>query len=173
MRSFLKNQGRLKAYIFIILFLILAALALQSFLPKESRSGESLKKDDFTVLLNNGEKVSLVLEIADTLEKRNIGLMNRKDLEDGLDGMIFVFSDDVQSGFWMKDTYIPLSIAFINKEGIIQEIMRMEPLLVEDETGSPLLYFPKDTYRFALEVKQGFFVENNIKIGDRLLGLQR
>lgn len=173
MGSFLKNHGRLKTYILIILFLILAGLALQSFLPKESRSGESLKRDDFTLLLNNGEKVSLVLEVADTVEKRNVGLMNRQDLEEGLDGMIFVFTEDVQSGFWMKDTYIPLSIAFINKKGIIQEIIIMEPFSAGDKTESPIVYFPKDAYRFALEVKQGFFKENNIKIGDRLLGLQR
>jgi len=116
-----------------------------------------------------GDKVSLKLEVADTQEERNLGLMNRENLREGLDGMLFVFDKDVSSGFWMKDTYIPLSIAFLDSSGKIQEIIKMDVCQSNEECP---VYFPKEKYRYAIEVKEGFFQENGITPGDKVLGLQ-
>ena len=73
--------------------------------------------------------------------------------------MLFVFSSDQQAAFWMKDTFIPLSIAFIAADGRILEIQDMQPLSTD-------LHRPPSAYRYALEVNQGFL--KSVKAGDRV-----
>ena len=86
----------------------------------------------------NGENSELKVEVARTGQERATGLMNRKQL-DADSGMIFVWDDPVRSGFWMKDTYIPLSIAFIAEDGTIVDIQDMQPLDLSDpRTGKPV-----------------------------------
>jgi uncharacterized membrane protein (UPF0127 family) len=92
--------------------------------------------------------------------------MGRKELAEG-DGMLFVFSRPQPMGFWMKDTLIPLSIAYISGEGIIREIHDMQPL---EESGVPSMF--RDLV-YALEVPQGWFAKNGILAGDRVLGLPK
>lgn len=105
----------------------------------------------------------LAVEIADTPEERRVGLMNRETLPDGA-GMLFLFPEDTQAGFWMKDTLVPLSIAFIDSAGQIIDIQDMAPL---DET----LLSPGEQYRYAVEANQGWYAENSLAPGDRLLDL--
>lgn len=102
--------------------------------------------------------VPLEVEIADTPEKRAKGLMDRESLPD-LAGMLFVWPEDTASGFWMKDTLIPLSIAFIDANGVIVHIEDMEPL---DET----LHRSPKPYRWTVEANQGWFEEHGIGVGD-------
>lgn len=106
----------------------------------------------------SGEAISLSVEVADTPEKRSQGLMGRETLPEDA-GMLFTWPDDTESGFWMKDTVIPLSIAFIDAEGKIINIQDMQPL---DET----LHHSPEPYRYALEAAQGWFAENGIAVGD-------
>lgn len=101
----------------------------------------------------------LTVELARTGQDRNRGLMGREELP-GDRGMLFVFPADTQAAFWMKDTLIPLSIAFIGEDGTVLDIQDMEPLTTETH-HSP------QTYRYALEVNQGWFQENGIAVGDR------
>ncbi len=108
--------------------------------------------------LGSGETASLTVEIADTPEKRSQGLMGRESLPD-LAGMLFVWPEDTSAGFWMKDTLIPLSIAFIDTEGKIVDIQDMQPL---DET----LHHSPQPYRYAVETNQGWFEEHRIEAGD-------
>jgi uncharacterized membrane protein (UPF0127 family) len=76
-------------------------------------------------------------------------------------GMLFIFPQPQPRNFWMKDTLIPLSIAFVSANGVINEIMDMEPLDTRGVQGSfPSLY--------ALEVNQGRFAELGIRVGDSL-----
>jgi len=98
------------------------------------------------------------VEVAQTPEERARGLMGRKDL--GKDeGMLFIFESEDYHGFWMKNTSIPLSIAFIDKEGRIVEITDMEPYSLESHLPpTPILY--------ALEMRKGWFKTNRIKKGD-------
>jgi hypothetical protein len=98
------------------------------------------------------------VEVAKTPEERSIGLMGRKHLGQN-EGMLFIFETEDYHGFWMKNTLIPLSIAFIDKEGRIVRITDMKPLtLVSHTPPKPILY--------ALEMKKGWFSANGINVGD-------
>jgi uncharacterized membrane protein (UPF0127 family) len=98
------------------------------------------------------------VEVAKTPEERNRGLMGRNHL--GKDeGMLFVFEKEDYHSFWMKDTRIPLSIAFIDKEGRIVSIQDMRPLTLESHTPPQLILY-------ALEMKKDWFFSNGIKAGD-------
>jgi len=97
-------------------------------------------------------------EVAKTQDERNKGLMFRKDLADG-EGMIFVFETDQILSFWMKNTVIPLSIAFIAGDGRIVEIKNMYP---KDENSVS----SGRSGRYALEVPQGWFNRAGVKEGD-------
>ena len=100
----------------------------------------------------------LVVEVARTPEARQLGLMYRQRLPEDM-GMLFVFDTVGIYTFWMKDTYIPLSIAFITADGRIIDIQDMEPLSLE-------LHFPSQPIRFALEVNRSWFTRHDVKIGD-------
>lgn len=97
----------------------------------------------------------LLVAIASTPEQRRQGLMNITDLLD-LDGMLFVFAADTGTGFWMKNTLIPLDIAFFDWQGKYVDGFVMEPCTIEE---CPT-YFPSGRYRFALEMPAGTMPEN-------------
>jgi len=116
-------------------------------------------REDKVILIDSyGEEIKISMEIAETSKEKQQGLMGRESLCDNC-GMLFVFEEDVEHGFWMKDTYIPLSIAFISENGTIIEIQHMEP-----ETTKP-----DEPYRYALEMNQGFFEDNDIVVGDTVI----
>ncbi len=84
--------------------------------------------------------------------------MNRDNLCENC-GMLFVYDKNVTKGFWMIDTTIPLSIAFISENGTIIDIQQMEP-----ETSTS--HSPGKPYRYALEVNQGFYQDRTIEVSD-------
>jgi uncharacterized membrane protein (UPF0127 family) len=97
-------------------------------------------------------------EIASTPQAREHGLMGRKDLTDN-QAMLFVFPTEQVQIFWMKDTPSPLSIAYINKQGVVKEILDMQPYsLAPVPSRYAVLY--------ALEVPQGAFTRLGVKVGD-------
>lgn len=102
----------------------------------------------------------LKVEVARTGQERATGLMGRQSLAEDT-GMLFVFETPTRGGFWMKDTLIPLSIAFVDPEGVIIDIQDMEP-------GSLESHYPAKPYVYAIEVNQGYFSRNGIAIGDRV-----
>ncbi len=112
-----------------------------------------------TVALPVGDHVFQV-EIADTPESRQQGLMFREDLGSD-EGMLFVFPDSQVRSFWMKNTPLPLSIAYISAEGRILEIRHMEPYSEQPVRSR----FPA---RYALEVNRGRFSEVGITPGDEI-----
>jgi len=106
----------------------------------------------------NAAVVKITVEIARTDEERAKGLMFRESLPDG-QGMLFIFDRDQQLSFWMKNTLIPLSIAFIASNGHIVEIKDMKPRdLTSVNSSIPV--------RYALEVPQGWFQRVNVRHGD-------
>jgi len=109
--------------------------------------------------LKLGQEIFRV-ELAVSPESRAKGLMFRKELPPNR-GMLFVFETDQKPSFWMKNTLVPLSIAFIAKDGTIREIHDMSP-------GS--LRPIESTYevRFALEVPQGAFKRVGVEVGYRI-----
>lgn len=114
--------------------------------------------DEITITTPNKQRI--VLEIATTDEARQLGLMFRTSLESDR-GMIFVFPDNTIRMFWMKNTYIPLSIAYLDMNGVVVHIADMTPLSLE---GISSLYAAK----YAIELNQGMFDTLNIKKGTRL-----
>ena len=108
-----------------------------------------------------GGAVELAVEIADTPEERSRGLMGRESLPERA-GMLFLYEEDTRGGFWMKDTRIPLSIAFLDAGGRILAILDMEPCPADP---CPV-YRPDVAYRSALEVGRGAFARLGITVGD-------
>jgi len=102
-------------------------------------------------------KKVLTVEVAQTLEQRQQGLMNRIDLADGR-GMLFDFGEEVTPCFWMKNTTIALSLAYINSDYTITQI---EPLMPQDLKS----VCSKIAIRYAIEVPQGWFTKQGIKEG--------
>jgi uncharacterized membrane protein (UPF0127 family) len=115
-----------------------------------------------TVALSiNGHKISA--EVAATPDRRATGLMHRFRLRPD-HGMVFVSERAEPQAFWMKNTYIPLSIAFIAPNGRIINIADMAP---EDEN----LHWSKGPALYALEMRKGWFAERGIQDGDAVKGL--
>lgn len=106
-----------------------------------------------------GDKI-LNVEIADTYETRAKGLMGRLELENG-SGMLFVYEKPERLCFWMKNTLIPLSIAFFDNEKTLIQILDMDPPIAEPFVQ----YRSKAPALYALEVPQGWFQEEKIKPG--------
>ena len=110
----------------------------------------------------SGERtIHLTVQVADTPQKRDKGLMFVEKLPEN-EGMLFVFSGETYGGFWMKNTLIPLSIAFLDSDGKILKILDMVPC---KEDFCPT-YDPELSYHYALEVNLGWFEKNQIKEGD-------
>jgi hypothetical protein len=133
---------RIKAILFLPFFLLID-LAHSQDLPK--------------IPLYIKEK-EIRVEVARTPGERAVGLMARKHLGKE-EGMFFIFEEEGYHSFWMKDTLIPLSIAFIDKKGQIEKITDMKPLtLTSHSSPRPILY--------VLEMNKGWFSKNGIKVGD-------
>lgn len=105
----------------------------------------------------------LSVEIADTPSRREIGLMHRKHLGSN-EGMLFKFPHSDNLRFWMKNTHIPLDIAFLKEDGTIFQIASMYPMSTRNTVAT-------QPCKYALEVNQGWFKENNIQVGQKLNGL--
>ncbi len=113
-----------------------------------------------TIDASGGQRVEVEVEIADDYAERQRGLMERTELAENA-GMLFVFDREQQLSFWMRNTLIPLSIAYIDAEERIIDIQDMQPL---DETSHP----SAEPAMYALEVNQGFFDEHGVGVGDEV-----
>jgi uncharacterized membrane protein (UPF0127 family) len=107
--------------------------------------------------------VVLDVEIAETRRARATGLMGRESLP-GDAGMVFLERTPVRQSFWMKDTLIPLSVAFWDKRGEIIAILDMEPCRADP---CPT-YDPGVAWLGAVEVNQGFFSQRGVEVGDEV-----
>lgn len=114
------------------------------------------------------DTIAITAELADTGERRAYGLMERSDIGES-HGMLFVYPETVRptGSFWMYRTRIPLDIAFLNEDGVIADILPMDPCA----SPNPDLcrrYSPGVPYRGALEMRQGFFERHGVGPGDRI-----
>ena len=105
----------------------------------------------------------VMAEVADDPEERALGLMGRRSLAAG-EGMLFVYPDEAPRSFWMKNTLLPLSIAYLDAAGEVVAIRDMSP---HDERGVP----SGRPARYALEVPQGWFGSVGLAEGARVEGL--
>jgi uncharacterized protein len=108
--------------------------------------------------------VSLKAEIAEDDQSREMGLMFRDSLPED-HGMLFIFDQPYQASFWMKNTKIPLSIAFLENDRVISEEKSMRPY---DET---LIQSRSDKIRYAIEVNAGWFDRHQVKPGTKVEGI--
>lgn len=104
-------------------------------------------------------------EVADTQPRRMQGLMYRRDLP-GNKGMVFVFEQADAHCMWMKNTLIPLTVAFMDDSGAILNLADMQP-------QSEANHCARGKARFALEMRQGWFAAKGIRAGDRIAGVER
>ena len=104
-------------------------------------------------------------EVAATPQTRQLGLMNRTGMAPQR-GMVFVFTGDERHCMWMKNTLIPLSVAFLDKEGRILNIEDMQPRSENNHCAAR-------PARYALEMNLGWFAAKGIKVGDSVRGIDR
>ena len=116
---------------------------------------------DTIPLIVGGTQVAA--EVADTPQERAMGLMGRASLAPDA-GMLFIYPDEAVRSFWMKNTPLPLSIAYISQAGRIVHLAEMNPLS-EDPVPSlhPTMY--------ALEMEAGWFTAHGVKVGQSIAGL--
>jgi uncharacterized membrane protein (UPF0127 family) len=164
-----------RRYVLTVLGLVVAAAALGTavyllFGGKAPRlfGGEAAPEGTVAYQLNGGERspVTVFLEVAATPEQREVGLSKRDHLGDRR-GMVFLFPGDVDTAFWMKDTLVPLSIAFVAADGRVVGLREMTPC-----TADPCpTYGPGARYRYAIELPAGAFAKAGVDAGDRVVPL--
>ncbi|MGI8606360.1 MAG: DUF192 domain-containing protein [Gaiellaceae bacterium] len=125
--------------------------------------GSESKLEGATVVLDGDETVTLAVEVAASPAERERGLMGRMSLAPD-SGMVFLFDRPTTTAFVMRDTTIPLSIAFYDRRGTITQILDLDPCRAEPCR----LYRPRTAYVGALEVPQGAFRRFGIQEGDRI-----
>ncbi|MCU0805197.1 MAG: DUF192 domain-containing protein [Burkholderiales bacterium] len=116
------------------------------------------------IQLNAGIHV-IRAEVANTPESRMKGLMFRKTLGTS-DGMLFVFDEPQRQCMWMRNTYVPLSVAFIDANGAILNVEDMEPLTESSHCAA-------GAAKYALEMNKGWFASRGLKAGTRIGGIEK
>jgi hypothetical protein len=139
--------------------LLLAAPLLAAVLP--SAQAQSGPQKLPAIRLNAGIH-NIQAEVAQTPEQRATGLMFRKELGAN-DGMLFVFEEPGQQCFWMKNTLVPLSVAFIADDGKVVNLDEMKPQTLESHCSTKPV-------RYVLEMNEGWFRKRGIKPGTKLQG---
>jgi len=152
----LKTNNR---YLIVLAALSLAVLAgcRQEHLPKAPATKES--RPGRVQLAIGGAR--LWVEVAGDEAARSQGLMFRRQMPED-EGMLFVFEYPQPLSFWMKNTYLPLDIAFVARDGSILNILRMKPL---DEGPR---YLSQGQALYAIEVNAGWFKDHGVKAGDKV-----
>ena len=102
-------------------------------------------------------------QVAQTPDQRSVGLMFRKDMPQH-EGMLFVFEQAATQCFWMKNTLLPLTAAFVADDGTIVNLVDMKPQSTDSHCSSKPV-------RFVLEMHQGWFAKKGFKAGSRLVGV--
>jgi len=144
---------------------LIALLAPVCLLLLLATSPAALRADPLLTYPIRIGKHAIRAEVANTPESRRRGLMFRTRLASS-SGMIFVFPHEQRISMWMKNTLIPLSVAFIDSDGRILNIATMQPNSEQTQSS-------KGPARFALEMNQGWFKDHGIESGARVTGLEQ
>lgn len=148
---------------FVFVFLWIAAIFTH---PVFALSGEEQPQPKLPTIALTVSGKSLTTEVADEEPEREKGMMFRREMADGT-AMLFVLDAPQPAAFWMKNTLIPLSVAYLNVTGMILEIHDLQP---KDERPVKSQF---ETIVYAIEVPQGWFAKNNVLPGSRVEGLPR
>ncbi|NLA89847.1 MAG: DUF192 domain-containing protein [Alcaligenaceae bacterium] len=142
---------------------LLISLSIVNFISPSTVEAQVIRQDQAQSLKQIPLRIgnaSLIAEVADTYHSRQIGLMHRHFMPDN-HGMLFVFANPQPLCFWMRNTHIPLSIAYLDEHAKVIDIFDMQPL---DENS----ICSTKPAQFALEVNQGWFKRHQIKQGDAI-----
>jgi len=145
--------NRIRVLLIAILIAFLLALA-QGVVWAKDPQAPRLKK----ILVG---KTPLWVEVADTLEKQERGLMFRRSMPEN-EGMLFVYREPIEMSFWMRNTFLPLDIAFVGADGRILNIHQARPL------DDSVLYRSAGAAKYVIETNQGWFARHGIGPGDRI-----
>jgi uncharacterized protein len=137
---------------------ILAALSISTASLAAAQEGPQTLS---AITLNAGIH-NIHAEVAQTPDERATGLMFRREMAQQ-DGMLFVFEQPATQCFWMKNTLLPLSAAFIAEDGSIVNIVDMKPQTLDSHCSAKPV-------RFVLEMNQGWFAKRGLKAGAKLSG---
>ncbi len=160
-------MARLRWLIMAVAVLLVALAGYK--LAVGGRGGEIERLAERQLFVTTPDKTyALTVEVAATPEQQERGLMFRKHMAEN-HGMVFLFPKASDGGFWMKNTKIPLSIAFFDKKGVIVRIMQMQPCtLPQGQSERCPVYYPRVAYIGALEVNLGWFAKRGVKEGDSI-----
>lgn len=127
----------------------------------------NVKQNDKILVQTSQNQVEFEVEIADSVEERAQGLMNRKSMLDN-QGMFFIFPKPDNLTFWMKNTYLPLDMIFIDQDWQVVKIAKTaQPCLEEDDKKCPY-YRSEVNAQYVLEIKAGLAENKGIKEGDKI-----
>ncbi len=190
------GHGKLWLIIFLVALVVAIAFGVKSFFPCK-KVNSNLKVENYKIMSVDGkkQKVDLKLEVADNDEARLTGLMNRKDVPENT-GMIFDFGKPDYYSMWMKNTYVPLDMVFLNNDGVVVALANDREPLTEDyinpcnlEYEAEAVKHPDDknwdidaffdeceavfsgsekATRYVIELPAGTIKKANIKLGDKL-----
>ncbi|GAC03715.1 MAG: DUF192 domain-containing protein [Paraglaciecola chathamensis] len=131
-------------------------LPIQAVNAQEAKQHQTLPTVKITL-----QDIPLEVEYAHTFEQRAMGLMYRKTLCEQC-GMLFKFSGSKKASMWMQNTFLALDVAFITSDGVITDIKPMQPHDLTSVGAS-------EAVLYALEMNQGWFAKNGIKVGDKMV----
>jgi uncharacterized membrane protein (UPF0127 family) len=169
------GNGKTRKYLYFVLPVVALLIALYFIFSSDYKKETSMEKTkiDEPQFVKNGELIfekksskniikKIDVEIADNENKRMQGLMWRRSMSDSL-GMLFIFDDVKPLSFWMKNTYIPLDIIYINQYFEIVTIQENTTPFSEVSIPS---YKPA---KYVVEVNAGFCFKNKIEAGDNII----
>jgi hypothetical protein len=149
-------RSTLTSFIFTISSLIVTAL-----LPSTALA-EGVPQTQLSRTTLNAGMHLLQVQLAQDFEQRQIGLMWRKEMPQN-EGMLFIFEQPAVQCFWMRNTYLPLTAAFVADDGTIVNLADMKPMNDSSHCSNKPV-------RFVLEMNQGWFAKRNIQAGYKLTG---
>ena len=146
--------------IIVSVFLIILITSISIFFFGFRFQSNSTSKSSYhTVIIKNGDKSrELKVEFAEKFDDQTKGLMNRKSL-DGIDGMLFIFSDEQYQSFWMKNTYIPLDIIYFNSSKNFTNIQRNAQPCLDLGDNCPT-YSSNGKIKYVLETESNFLSDD-------------
>lgn len=146
-------------------FLLATLLSIYVYAQSNNQTSETISKVEFGSAQIAVKDVTLSVEYAHNFQQHARGLMYRQDMCENC-GMLFEFDYAHTAGFWMKNTLIPLDIAYIDSDGVIADIKPMYPLVLKSVPSSREVLY-------ALEMNQGWFNKQGINVGDRMQIISR
>lgn len=145
-----------------VLLAALALTALTALVPLAAAQGGAGAPQNLPAITLQAGMHNIRAAVAQTPEQRQTGLMFRREMAQH-EGMLFVFEQASPQCFWMKNTLLPLSIAFLADDGTVVNIADMQPQVLDSHCSSRPV-------RYVLEMNQGWFAKRGIKAGSKIAG---